>query len=144
KYIIPGWSEMHAHIPVVNELAPMQEVLMLYLANGITTIRGMLGNPKHLELREQIQKGEILGHNFTTSGATLNGNNVTSPERGSEMVQEKKAAGYDFLKIHPGINNESFSSLANTANEIGMPMAGHVPSDVGVWNAIDANFASID
>lgn len=96
KYIIPGWSEMHAHIPVVDELAPMEEVLILYLANGITTIRGMLGNPKHLELREQIRKGEILGPNFTTSGPPFNGNNVTSPELASEMVQEQKAAGYDF------------------------------------------------
>jgi imidazolonepropionase-like amidohydrolase len=60
------------------------------------------------------------------------------------MVKEQKLAGYDFLKIHPGIKNESFASLAKTADEVGIPFAGHVPFDVGVWNAIDAKFASID
>lgn len=144
KYIIPGWSEMHAHIPVVNELEPMEEVLMLYLANGITTIRGMLGNPMHLQLREQIRRGEILGPNFSTSGPPLNGHNVTSPEKGAKMVREQKEKGYDFLKIHPGIKMESFASVAKIANAIGIPMAGHVPFDVGVWNAIDAKFSSID
>jgi imidazolonepropionase-like amidohydrolase len=60
------------------------------------------------------------------------------------MVKEQKAAGYDFLKIHPGINNDSFASIAETAHAVGIPFAGHVPFDVGVWNAIDAKFASID
>lgn len=144
KYIIPGWSEMHAHVPVVDEIEPMEEVLMLYLANGITSIRGMLGNPKHLELREQIQKGEILGPNFTTSGPPLNGNNVTSPEKGAEMVRDQKEKGYDFLKIHPGIKKESFANIAKTAHAVGIPFAGHVPFDVGVWNAINAKMKSID
>src|SRR5690606_14298777 len=87
---------------------------------------------------------KVLGPNFITSGPPLNGNNVTSPQRGSEMVAEQKKAGYDFLKIHPGIKNEAFASIAKTSKELNMPMAGHVPFDVGVWNAIDAKFASID
>ena len=51
KYLIPGLAEMHAHVPPIDDLEPMKEVLFLFAANGITTIRGMLGHPKHLELR---------------------------------------------------------------------------------------------
>src|SRR3989337_2502268 len=54
KYLLPGLAEMHAHVPPVDDLEPMKEVLMLFAANGITTIRGMLGHPKHIELRAKI------------------------------------------------------------------------------------------
>src|SRR4051812_21051042 len=57
KYLMPGLGEMHAHVPPVEVLEPMKEVLMLFVANGITTIRGMLGHPKHLELRNKINSG---------------------------------------------------------------------------------------
>ena len=61
KYLIPGLSEMHAHVPPVDDMAPMKDVLSLFALNGITTIRGMLGHPKHLELRAMLNKGEIAG-----------------------------------------------------------------------------------
>ncbi|MGM0547584.1 MAG: amidohydrolase family protein, partial [Bacteroidota bacterium] len=54
RYLMPGLSEMHAHIPSGDaDQEYIQDVLFLYLANGITTIRGMLGDPLHLELREK-------------------------------------------------------------------------------------------
>jgi hypothetical protein len=60
------------------------------------------------------------------------------------MVTEQKAAGYDFLKIHPGIEREVFDSLAATAQRVGIKLAGHVPLDVGLQRALAARYASID
>src|SRR6187402_1643162 len=99
KYLTPGWSEMHAHVPPIDDIQPMKDLMVLYLANGITTIRGMLGHPKHLELRGKIRSGEILGPNFYTTGPSFNGRSVQTPERGIEMVKEQKAAGYDYMKF---------------------------------------------
>jgi imidazolonepropionase-like amidohydrolase len=65
-------------------------------------------------------------------------------ERGSEMVHEQKAAGYDYLKLHPGLTKETFGAISTTANEIGIPFVGHVSFGVGVWRAIDAGYSSID
>ena len=101
KYLMPGLAEMHAHVPPIDDIEPMKEVLTLFAVNGITTIRGMLGHPRHLELREKIKSGEILGPHFYTTGPSFNGMSVTSPEAGSEMVRKQKAAGYDYLKLHP-------------------------------------------
>jgi N-acyl-D-aspartate/D-glutamate deacylase len=61
KYLMPGLAEMHAHVPPVDDLEPMREVLTLFITNGITTIRGMLGHPRHLELRDKVNAGEIPG-----------------------------------------------------------------------------------
>ncbi|MFQ5528876.1 MAG: amidohydrolase, partial [Gemmatimonadota bacterium] len=79
-YLMPGLSEMHAHIP--SSRAPEEYIantLFLYVANGITTIRGMLGEASHLELRRAAADGEILAPRVYTSGPSLNGNSVGSP-----------------------------------------------------------------
>jgi imidazolonepropionase-like amidohydrolase len=144
KYLIPGLAEMHAHVPPIDDIEPMKEVLMLFAANGITTIRGMLGHPKHLELRSKIQQGEILGPHLYTTGPSFNGMSVTSPEAGAEMVRKQKAAGYDYLKLHPGLTREKFDAIADAAHKEGIPFVGHVSFGVGVWRAIDAGYSSID
>lgn len=144
KYLMPGLAEMHAHVPPIDDLEPMKEVLYLFGANGITTIRGMLGHPKHLELRSMINRGEINGPTFYTTGPSLNGISVKTAEAGADMVRKQKEAGYDFLKLHPGLTKETFGAISSTANEVGIPFAGHVSFGVGVWRAIDAGYSSID
>lgn len=144
KYLIPGLAEMHAHVPPNENIESHKEVLFLFAANGITTIRGMLGHPKHLELRKMINTGEVFGPRFYTTGPSFNGLSVKTAERGAEMVREQKAAGYDYLKLHPGLTKETFAAISSTANQVGIPFAGHVSFGVGVWRAIDAGYSSID
>jgi imidazolonepropionase-like amidohydrolase len=144
KYLIPGLAEMHAHIPPIDNMEPMKDALLLFAVNGVTTIRGMLGHPRHLELRSKLQSGEILGPRFYTSGPSLNGNSVKSAAQASDSVRSQKNAGYDFMKLHPGLTKENFAALVNTAKEVNMPFAGHVSYDVGVWRAIDAGYATIE
>ncbi len=144
KYLMPGLAEMHAHVPPVDDLEPMKEVLTLFLANGITTIRGMLGHPRHLELRDKINSGEIIGPHFYTTGPSFNGNTVKTREEGSQRVRDQKEAGYDYLKLHPGLTPETFEAIAATAHEVGIPFAGHVSFTVGIDRAIEAGYSSID
>lgn len=145
KYIIPGMTEMHAHIPQPpTSKERLEDVLFLYLANGVTTIRGMLGHPDHLVLREQVQRGEVLGPRIFTSSPSLNGNSVKTVEEATEKVTAYKKEGYDFLKVHPGIQRYVFDQVVKTANEVGIPFAGHVPVDVGIRHALKSKYATID
>ena len=146
KYLMPGLAEMHAHIPQPSTSNPeiVNQTLFLYLSNGITTIRGMLGHPSHLELRERAKKNEILSPRIFTSSPSLNGNSIKTKNEAIEKVTAYKNAGYDFLKIHPGIQLEVFDAMVTTANDVGIKFAGHVPVDVGVRHAIESGFASID
>ena len=143
RFLIPGLFEMHGHLPNVNS-DRLDRILHLYVANGITTVRGMLGQPPHLDLRDALQKGDRLGPRLYTSGRSLNGRSVTSPERAISMVERQHAAGYDFLKIHPGLTREEFDAMAAAANRLGMRFAGHVPEDVGIERALAAEIATID
>ena len=145
KFLLPGLAEMHAHIPPPSTDAKrIEETLFLYLSNGITTIRGMLGDPLHLELREKAQNGELLSPRIFTSSPSLNGNSVKTVEEAIEKVTAYEQAGYDFLKIHPGIQRDVFDQVVQTANEVGIPFAGHVPVDVGIRHALESKYAAID
>lgn len=145
KYLMPGLAEMHAHIPPPEtSWVRQQDVLFLYVSQGITTIRGMLGDPAHLNLRQMTNEGNILSPRIFTASPSLNGNSVTTIEEAIEKVTAYEKAGYDFLKIHPGIQREVFGQVVKTANDLGIPFAGHVPVDVGIRNALQSNYASID
>jgi imidazolonepropionase-like amidohydrolase len=135
---------MHAHVPPSEDVQAMKDVLMLFAVNGITTIRGMLGHPKHLELRASVNNGEIIGPRLYTTGPSLNGYSVKTEGDAERMVREQKAAGYDYLKLHPGLTMTTFPVIIETANEVGIPFAGHVSFRVGIWNAIKAKYSSID
>ncbi|MGI9225895.1 MAG: amidohydrolase family protein [Woeseiaceae bacterium] len=143
RFLVPGLAEMHAHVPDAAS-ADLDRYFALFVANGVTTLRGMLGRPSHLQLRDDLLSGKVFGPRLITSGPSLNGRSVSGAAHGERQVREQHAAGYDFLKIHPGLDAQEFAAIANTANELGMPFAGHVPSSVGVPNALAAGIATID
>jgi imidazolonepropionase-like amidohydrolase len=145
KFLIPGLAEMHAHIPGGQASdSAVERTLFLYLAGGLTTIRGMLGHPRHLQLRERAARGELLSPTIYAAGPSLNGNSVPDPAAARKAVIEQKEAGYDLLKIHPGVSREAFDTLVATARRVGIPFAGHVPQEVGIARAIEAKYATIE
>jgi len=145
KYLLPGLAEMHAHIPSPDwGRKNYEETLFLYLSNGITTIRGMLGHPFHLELRAQAKGNELLSPRIFSSSPSLNGNTVKSIEEARSKVTAYKNDGYDFLKLHPGLKLEVFNEIVKTANEVGIPYAGHVSVDVGIRRALESKYSAVD
>jgi imidazolonepropionase-like amidohydrolase len=146
KFLMPGMAEMHAHIPggASATETDMHRALMLFAANGITTIRGMLGEPRHLPLREAVARHEVIGPTIFTSGISFNGKTAHSPEAAAVMAREQHAAGYDLLKIHPGVPRAAFDALVAEAQRLKMPFAGHVPAEVGLERALEARYHSID
>lgn len=144
KYLMPGLAEFHAHVPSGAGAVHAHRTLSLYALAGVTTARGMLGAPLHLALRDSIAAGQLLGPRLLTAGPSFNGNSATSPPAVAAMVREQKAAGYDLLKIHPGVPRNAFDSLAAVANSLRIPFAGHVPLEVGLDLALTSRYSTID
>ena len=145
KYLMPGLAEMHAHIPGVQ--APEQvirDIFTLYVANGVTTIRGMLGAPNQLALRAKTASGEMLGPTIFVGAPSLNGNTAADPVTAARLVREHKAAGYDFLKLHPGIPRTSYDSIVAAARALGITFAGHISRDVGLEHTLASRQSTID
>lgn len=143
KYVMPALGEMHAHLAGPNQ-SLNERILALNVAHGVLTVRSMLGHPAQLALRDRVAKGELVGPRIYTSGPSANGQSATTAAAGEQIAREQKAAGYDLIKIHPGVTLEAFEALAKTARQVGIPFAGHVPAAVGVHRAIAAGYRSID
>ncbi|HET6409758.1 MAG TPA: amidohydrolase family protein, partial [Chthoniobacteraceae bacterium] len=124
-----------------------ENVFFLFVSNGVTTVRSMLGFPGQLEWREKAKRGEIIaptlhlaGPSFTGSGPTA----TTSVEQAVERVKAQKAEGWDLLKVHPGLKLEVYEAMAKTAREVGIEFSGHIPADVGLVRAIDLGQRTVD
>ena len=148
KFLMPGLAEMHAHViggQNPNHEALNRDILFLYIANGITSIRAMLGAPNQIPLREQLRRNEILGPTMYVSAPSLNGNSAPNPDSGAKLVRMHKEAGYDFLKIHPqNFRVDTYDAIVRTANEVGITWAGHVPPAVGLRHALASKQSGID
>lgn len=145
RFLMPGIAEMHAHIPGAN--APEQlirDIMFLYVANGVTVIRGMLGAPNQLALRERTAAGEVLGPTIFVGAPSLNGNSAPDPATARRLVREHHAAGYDFLKLHPGLSREVYDATVEAAREVGITFAGHISQGVGLERTLEARQSTID
>jgi imidazolonepropionase-like amidohydrolase len=145
RWLIPGLAEMHGHTPPPG--APRQHVenvLFLYVANGITTVRGVLGAPGQLELKAEANSGAIVSPTLYLAGPSFSGNSVSSPEQAAEMVREQAGDGWDLLKIHPGLSRIEYDSIAMAAKAAGIRFVGHVPEEVGLVHALEMGQETIE
>ena len=156
RFLLPTLSEMHAHLSA-DFVAPysagrfktpeqaVERVLLMYVLNGIGTIRNMIGSPAHVELRDRAARGDIISPTIYTSGPPFSSSAAMTAQAAVEMVGAQQAAGYDFIKIFPGAPSiDLFNALVTAAREAGMPIAGHVPSTIGLDGALAAGFQTID
>lgn len=145
KYLMPGLAEMHGHLPTPQMSEQVAHALLfLYAANGVTTVRGMLGAPNQLALRDKAARGEIFAPTLYLAAPALSGNSVQDAATARRLVREYKQAGYELLKIQEGLKPEVYDAIADEAKKAGIPFAGHVPDQVGLERAIRAGQASVD
>ena len=100
RFLIPGLAEMHGHFPSPQGLQQFGEdfgdrLLFLNVACGVTTVRGMIGGPRDLRVREEVARGQRLGPQIFTAGPSINGNSVPDARGAWRAVTEQRAAGYD-------------------------------------------------
>ena len=148
RFLIPGIGEMHGHNPPLGASQEyIEQVYFLFVANGVTTVRSMLGWPGQLELRDRVKSGAMTGPSLYLAGPSFAGsgaNAVLSPVAAEARVRQQKAEGWDLLKVHPGVKREVYDAMAKTADEVGIRFAGHIPAAVGLVHAIERRQETID
>jgi imidazolonepropionase-like amidohydrolase len=145
RFLSPGLADMHVHISSKDEF-------VLFIANGVTTVRDMFGDEDRLAWRGGVERGDILGPTIYTSGPIVDGNPpwiegstvVETIEDAKRVVSEEKAAGYDFVKVYDLLSQEAYDALVSAAREHDLPVVGHVPDAVGLHGVLAARQASIE
>jgi imidazolonepropionase-like amidohydrolase len=148
KYLIPGLMDMHTHLLSDGDDYPdsiAEDELRVMIANGVTTIRLMIGTPEQLILRARSANGEIIAPTIYSASPHLTGREqgndfvVNTAEEAREAVRKSKAAGYDFIKITTFIKAEVYEAAIDEAAKQNIRVVGHADSRfVGVERALKA------
>ena len=152
RFLVPGLNDMHVHFQEEQSLGR-------FLATGVTGVRVLWGGQSTLDLRDRIARGELAGPDIYTAGTIIEG--LPPPELaavidtagrvivrdsvdGARAVQEQHAAGYDFIKVYNNVPASAYGGIVTEARSLGIPVAGHVPFEVGLDGALAAGQASIE
>ena len=120
----PGLVDMHTHLLSDSDEFPDSigpHELRVMVANGVTTVRFMIGTPELLALRSRSANSEIEAPTIFVASPHLTGreqgNNfvVNTPEDAREAVRKSKAAGYDFIKVTTFIKPEVYEAAVDEA-----------------------------
>jgi imidazolonepropionase-like amidohydrolase len=145
RFLMPGLCDSHVHLLDPDELP-------LYVANGVTAIRNMSGEPFHLHWRREIAEGRLEGPTLLTASPTIDGvppggtNRViaVTREQGENAVLEAESAGYDCIKVYSGLPPEAHAGVVDAARRVGLKVVGHLPRALGLEAALAGGQDSID
>lgn len=158
KYLAPGFIDMHAHLN--NNLQARERVRMLslsdedilsarhlaiFLYNGVTTLQVMHGDEHILALRDAIERGEVIGPRLIVGSPRLDGNPPSSPyprivataAEGVAVVDEMRAAGFDFIKVYDRLNQPTYDAIVTRAHSLHLRVDGHLPRTLPLAHALD-------
>jgi len=146
---------MHVHLNVGGRTSGRlknEQYATLFLANGVTTVRNMWGNPDVLAFRRAVDQGSIIGPQIYTTGPLTDGNLPIRPRsrvvetisQAIDAVKDDKAKGYDAVKVYNRLSPETYEAIVSTARAVGLPVYGHVPDQVGIEGVLRARQDSIE
>ncbi len=137
RFLMPGLADLHVH-------CWYEEELLLFLANGVTTVRNLWGKPMHLRWRDEIERGSRLGPAFFTTGDITDGRppvwqgstGVGTAEEARAVVVAQARDGFREVKIYDRLTLEAYEAVLDEARTRGMRVTGHVPAAVGIDRAL--------
>ncbi|HSK75357.1 MAG TPA: amidohydrolase family protein [Thermoanaerobaculia bacterium] len=148
RYLLPGLADLHVHL----EYFENPDILALFLANGVTTVRNMDGRPGILEWRNRIAAGDLLGPTIVTAGPILDGDPpllddntvVRTAAEAASAVAGQADAGYDFVKVYTNLSAEAYEAVLAAAKERGLPVAGHIPRTMDLERVLASGQTSLE
>ncbi len=144
SYVLPGFIDTHVHNGGIPKAPEAEYAYKLWLANGITTVRGVPFSDLEWSLseRERSARNEIVAPRLVCyhrpgSGKEWKGRRILTPEDAREWVRYAAKKGIDGLKLftHPP---EIVQALLNEGKKIGLGSTAHLAQmGVAQMNAID-------
>ena len=150
-WVMPGIVDTHTHTGGAGKAPEAEYSYKLWLAHGITTVRGVPSGPMEFSLsekarsaRNEITAPRIFSYHRLGSGAKYKDVPLSSAEQAREWVRYARRLGADGLKLgaHPP---PIMAALIDEAHKQGMGTVAHL-SQMGVaqMNASDAALLGLD
>ena len=142
-YLLPGFIDMHVHAGGPPKNAEAEYAYKLWLAHGVTTVRGVSLAAHDFSVSEKARsaKDEIVAPhivNYQRPGSGWSGGAVNTPEKAREWVRWAAANGIDGLKI--GAEEPALmAALLDEAKKNNLGSTAHLQqTGVAQMNAIKA------
>ncbi len=140
RWLVPGFADAHVH------LRGSPNDLLLYVANGVTSIAEMGGEDEMLGWREDTRAGAVGPRMFIASRKlgtwglldgwyqawTRRRINVGSPDEAPVLVARLKRKGYDAVKLGTFVDAPTYDALGDAARAADMRLIGHIPLSVSL------------
>ncbi len=142
-YILPGFVDAHVHCGGYPKTPEVEYVYKLWMAHGITTVRGVPCGPMEWDLkeRERSAKNEIVAPRifvYHVPGTGWDGGPIHTPEKAREWVRWAKQKGLDGIKIF-SFPPDIMEALLDEANTQKLGSMAHLAQTmVAGVNALDA------
>lgn len=127
KYLMPTLGDAHVHLP--DDEKSLEKVLTLDLINGVTKIRSMRGDEKHIEWRKKYNTETSIYPKMYLSATPIHRSQDFTNEQLFQYVKHVKDSGFDFIKVLSVKNQDIFALLDKICKENNLKMAGHFPSN---------------
>jgi imidazolonepropionase-like amidohydrolase len=151
-YVMPGFTDMHVHLPGPDKAPDASYAYKLWLAHGVTTVRGvpLAANADAVSEKARSARNEIAApriFNYQTPGSGWSGGVVDTPEKARAWVQWAARNGVDGIKFFNAPNETPgvFKALIDEAHRNRMGTTAHL-SQLGIanFNARQAAAAGLD
>jgi hypothetical protein len=147
RFLMPGLFDCHVHTDSSIASPNWARDLFLYVANGVTSIRCMWAVKGTLEARQAVQSGTVAAPRMFCSSPGMDGPDgrysafqppVASPLEARRLVALYRSLGYDFIKVYTTLSADVYFAICEEARSRGIPVVGHVPFAVKLWEAAEA------
>ncbi|MBX7482151.1 amidohydrolase family protein [Qipengyuania qiaonensis] len=143
-YVLPGFIDMHTHLPPESLLGLTRHYGLLHLAHGVTTIRdaGDIDGTAVPAARRALEAGHPFPRlyscgPFVSAGKPVWPNTILmhSPAEAGSIVAQIATEGHSCIKAYDGLSPEQIAALVEAAGKRSMPVLGHVPDDLAYEEA---------
>ncbi len=131
KFLLPGFVDAHAHLPEPGEI---DRYFLLNLVNGVTGLRSMRGADWH----PQIDRSAPLTPRLLLGSPPVSRRDTLDEVSAPLLLRDYRERGFDFVKILSVRDQTTFDHLVRAARKESLPLAGHCPSNVGLFNVSDS------
>ena len=132
SYVMPGFVNNHVHTGAVPKAPEAEYPYKLWMAHGITTVRGVPAGPVNWSLRErersarnEIVAPRIFSYHVPGQGEDWSGGPITTPELAREWIRWAARKGIDGIKIF-NFPPDVLQALLDEAAEHGLGSVAHL------------------